>query len=345
MSHDGKYKDYLDQVYYLLGQIVLGENNRAEARKDFHKSVASSTKNPDQKAMSYLALGKMDYDEEFYVSSKYYYDSTVRNMSKSDTAFDAIEVKDKTLGKLVKQIDIITAEDSLQRIAHMSAADRKRFLQKLIDTKQKEAQEKQTAKSTNTDFIKQNLPGANGATANNQNADASSFYFYNTVSRSNGYSEFIKKWGDRKLEDNWRRKDKSATMSDHTEESDSAKAKQEAKDTAVKGSEMDKLLAGLPMTPERMEKSNAKLIDAYYALGTVYKDDLLNYRKAIVAFEELNKRFPKSKLELESSYQLYLLYERTNNSTKASFYKNLILVNYPNSTIAKYLKDLSLIHI
>ena len=339
MSHDGKYKDYLDQVYYLLGQIVLGENNRAEARKDFHKSVASSTKNPDQKALSYLALGKMDYDEEFYVSAKFYYDSTVRNMSKSDTAYDAIEVKDKTLGKLVKQIDIITAEDSLQRIAHMSAADRKRFLQKLIDAKQKEAQEKQTVKSTNTDFIKQNLPGANGATSNNQNADASSFYFYNTASRSNGYSEFIKKWGDRKLEDNWRRKDKSASMSDHTEESDSAKAKQEAKDTAVKGSEMDKLLAGIPMTPEKMEKSNAKLIDAYYALGTVYKDDLLNYRKAIVAFEELNKRFPKSKLELESSYQLYLLYERTNNSTKASFYKNLILVNYPNSTIAKYLKD------
>ena len=339
MSHDGKYKDYLDQVYYLLGQIVLGENNRAEARKDFHKSVASSTKNPDQKALSYLALGKMDYDEEFYVSAKFYYDSTVRNMSKSDTAYDAIEVKDKTLGKLVKQIDIITAEDSLQRIAHMSAADRKRFLQKLIDAKQKEAQEKQTAKASNTDFIKQNLPGGNGTAAGNQNSDASSFYFYNTASRSNGYSEFIKKWGDRKLEDNWRRKDKSATMSDHTEESDSAKAKQEAKDTTTKGSDMDKLLAGVPMTPDKMEKSNAKLVDAYYALGAVYKDDLLNYRKAIVAFEELNKRFPKNKLELESSYQLYLLYERTNNSTKASFYKNLILVNYPTSTIAKYLKD------
>ena len=339
MSRDGKYKDYLDQVYYLLGQIVLGENNRAEARKDFHKSVASSTKNPDQKALSYLALGKMDYDEEFYVSSKFYYDSTVRNISKSDTAYDAIEAKDKTLGKLVKQIDIITAEDSLQRIAHMSAADRKRFLQKLIDAKQKEAQEKQTAKAANTDFIKQNLPGANGAASANQNADASSFYFYNTASRSNGYSEFIKKWGDRKLEDNWRRKDKSATMSEHTEESDSAKAKQEAKDTATNGSDMDKLLTGVPMTPEKMEKSNAKLIDAYYALGSVYKDDLLNYRKAIVAFEELNKRFPKNKLELESSYQLYLIYERTNNSAKASFYKNLILVNYPNSTIAKYLKD------
>lgn len=339
MSHDGKYKDYLDQIYYLLGEIVLGENNRAEARNDFHRSIASSTKNSDQKALSYLALGRMDYDEEFYVSSKFYYDSTVRNMSKSDTTYDAVDLRDKTLGKLVKQIDIITAEDSLQRIAHMSAADRKRFLQKLIDARQKEANDKQSAKATNTDFIKQNLPGASTTGGNTQSADASSFYFYNTTARSNGYSEFIKKWGDRKLEDNWRRKDKSATMSEHIEESDSAKAKLSAKDTVPQGSEMEKLMAGLPMTPEKMEKSNAKLVDAYYALGGVYKDNLQNYRKAIVAFEELNKRFPKNKLELESSYQLYLLYERTNNSTKSAYYKNLILVNYPNSTIAQYIKD------
>jgi tetratricopeptide (TPR) repeat protein len=339
MSHDGKYKDYLDQIYYLLGEIVLGENNRPEARNDFHRSIASSVKNPDQKALSYLALGRMDYDEEFYVSSKFYYDSTVRNMSKSDTTYDAIELRDKTLGKLVKQIDIITAEDSLQRIAKMSAADRKRFLQKLIDAKQKEANDKLSAKAANTDFIKQGLPGGSTTGGNTPSVDASSFYFYNTTARSNGYSEFIKKWGDRKLEDNWRRKDKSATMTEHIDEPDSAKAKLNAKDTVPQGSEMEKLLAGLPMTPEKMEKSNAKLIDAYYALGGVYKDDLQNYRKAIVAFEELNKRFPKSKLELESSYQLYLLYERTNNGTKSAYYKNLILVNYPNSTIAQYIKD------
>ena len=93
------------------------------------------------------------------------------------------------------------------------------------------------------------------------------------------------------------------------------------------------------MTPDKMEKSNAKLIEAYYALGSVYKDDLQSYRKAIIAFEELNKRFPKSKLELESFYQLYLLHERTKNTNKSDYYKNQILADYPNSTIAKYIKD------
>ena len=343
MSKDGKYKDYLDQIYYELGQIVLGENNRAEARKDFRKSVASSTKNADQKALSYLQLGRMDFEEEYYVSAKFFYDSTVQNLSKTDTAFDAVQARDKTLGKLVKEINTINGEDSLQRIAKMSPSDRSRFLKRLLDAKQKEADEKQAekdkGKTANTDFIKQTAPGAGGPPPE----EASAFYFYNVTSRSNGYSEFIKKWGNRKLEDNWRRKDKGAAQAENTDDIDSTKAKLAAKDkdttNIVVGSEEEKLMAGLPMTPEKLEKSNGKLIDAYYALGTVYKDDLQSYRKATAAFEELNKRFPKNKLELESFYQLYLIYERTKNGAKADYYKNQILADYPNSTIAKYLKD------
>lgn len=347
MSKDGKYKDYLDQIYYELGEIVLGENNRAEARKDFHKSIASSTKNADQKALSYLQLGRMDFEEEYYVTAKFFYDSTSQNMAKTDTAYDGVQARDKTLGKLVKEINTINGEDSLQRIARMSPAERSRFLKKLLDDKQREADAKQAdkGKTSNTDFIKQAGPGGPGAGGPGAGGpppeEASNFYFYNVTSRSNGYSEFLKKWGNRKLEDNWRRKDKGAAVTENTDEVDSTKAKLAAKDTTkvVVGSEEEKLMAGLPMTPEKIEKSNAKLIDAYYALGTVYKDDLQSYRKAAAAFEELNKRFPKNKLELESFYQLYLVYERTKNSAKADYYKNQILTDYPTSTIAQYLKD------
>lgn len=342
MSKDGKYKDYLDQIYYELGMIVLTENNRADARKDFHKSINASTKNADQKALSYMQLAQMDFEEEYYVSSKFFYDSTLRSLSKTDSAYDFVQTRDKTLGKLVKQIDIITTEDSLQRIANMSPSERSKFLNKLIDKKQKEADEKLAEKSkpANTDFIKQAGPGS----ATNPGTDdaASSFYFYNVTSRSNGYNDFIKKWGDRKLEDNWRRKDKAATLVENTvDEVDSAKIKAAAKDTVKvqPGSEEEKLMAGLPLTPEKMQKSNDKLIDAYYSLGTVYKDDLQSYHKAVITFDEMNKRFAKNKLELESFYQLYLLHQRLKNSNKADYYKEQILALYPNSTIAQYLKD------
>ena len=340
MSHDGKYKDFLDQIYYQLGQIVLEENNREEARKDFRKSIATSTKNADQKALSYLQIARMDYEDENYVSSKFYYDSTMSNMLKTDSAYAGIESRDKTLDKLVKQITIITTEDSLQRVAAMSPADRIKFIQKLLDKKQQEADEKQAekdrGKSSNTDFIK---PGGANATPAVLDDPASAFYFYNTLARGNGYNEFTKKWGRRKLEDNWRRKDKATNT--ETADVDTAKAKPATADSATVAptSEEEKMLAGLPLTPEKLERSNGKLVDAFYALGTVYKDDLQSYHKSIHAYEELNTRFPKNKLELESFYQLYLLYSKLKNTQKADYYKEQILALYPTSTIARYLKD------
>ncbi|MBS1684129.1 MAG: tetratricopeptide repeat protein [Bacteroidetes bacterium] len=338
MSRDGKYKDYYDQVWYELGMIALNSNDRTAARKDFQKSVALSTKNADQKALSYLKLAQMDYEDEAYVTSKYYYDTTMQNMAKEDTSYPAVESRDKTLAKLVKQIDIITTEDSLQRIAGMSSADRLKFIHKLLDQKQKEADAKEASKgikSVNSDFIK---PGAGQAPPPSDDP-ANLFYFYNVTAKGNGYSEFVRKWGRRKLEDNWRRKDKSIS-SETTDATDSAKAKADSlAATITPGSEDDKMLAGLPLTPEKIEKSNAKLVDAYYEVGTVYKDDLQAYRKAINAFDELNKRFPGNKLELESWYQLYLLYGKTKNNNKAELYKGKILDKYPDSKIAQYLKN------
>jgi uncharacterized membrane protein len=51
---------------------------------------------------------------------------------------------------------------------------------------------------------------------------------------------------------------------------DTAKAKPTAADssTVAPTSEEEKMLAGLPLTPEKLERSNGKLVDAFYALGT-----------------------------------------------------------------------------
>ena len=338
MSRDGKYKDFLDQICYELGEIVLSENNRADARKDFRKSIKFSTSNADQKALSFLALAQMDYEEEIYVSAKHYYDSTLLSMAKTDTGYNGVEKRAKTLEKLVAAINTIYTEDSLQRIARMSEGDRRKFINKLITAQEREAELNSDQKSTNGDFVKP--PSSNSAT--NTSEGEGTFYFYNTIARSAGYNEFIKKFGRRKLEENWRRKDKASATPDATADSDSTKSKTGAKDstTAVEaGSDMEKMLVAVPLTPDKLQKSNEKLIDAYYAMGTAYKDDLESYRKATNAFEDLNKRFQKHKLQLESYYQLYLLYTRTKNPTKADYYRNIIISDYPNSIIAKSLQD------
>ncbi|MFN8310954.1 MAG: tetratricopeptide repeat protein [Chitinophagales bacterium] len=339
MSRDGKYRDYLDQIYYELGEITLSENDRSQARKYFLKSVRSSTKNQDQLAQSFHQLAQMDYEEELYVSSKYYYDSTLVSLAKNDTGYGRIETRDKVLDRLVTQLNIIKTEDSLQRIAKMPKADRDRFLKKLIAEKEKEEarkeQEKNAGKSAASGDAGKSalptLPGVGGNTDAEQ-----SWYFYNTVLRSSGYNDFVKRWGRRKPEDNWRRKDKSSTASDlsDTDQKKDSTQEEESVDLST-----EKLTAGLPMTEAKMQVSEEKTVEAYYAAGTIYKDELRNYRKATSMFEEVNKKFGKHKLHLETLYQLYLLAEFNKNSSKAATYKSTIIAEYPNSAIALYLQD------
>ena len=168
-----------------------------------------------------------------------------------------------------------------------------------------------------------------------------SWYFYNTIARASGYNDFVKKWGRRKLEENWRRKNKSSTTQDDDASTDAAKdsTATDATAQADAGSIDEQMEASIPVTPEKLEKSNEKLTDAYYMAGTIYKDGLESYPKAENMFETLNSRFPKNKLLLESYYNLYLIAKKLNQSDKAEEYKNKILNGFPESVIAKVLRD------
>ena len=113
-----------------------------------------------------------------------------------------------------------------------------------------------------------------------------------------------------------------------------------AKDSvADSGTIEEQMEAAIPTTAEKLGKSDGKLIDAYYTAGTIYKDGLDSYTKAENMFETLNSRFPKNKLLLESYYNLYLIATNLKEPFKAADYKGKILAEFPESIIAKILRD------
>ena len=124
MAKDGNYKEYWDQIYYELALISISENNKVEARKFLHQSVDKSIANDDQKALSFMKLAELDYEDEAYVQSKFYYDSTLNFMAKNDARYADIDERDKLLDNLVKQLTIIAEEDSLQNQRSRSTAAR-----------------------------------------------------------------------------------------------------------------------------------------------------------------------------------------------------------------------------
>jgi hypothetical protein len=354
MSRDGKFRDYLDQIYYELGEINLGESDRISARKNFTKSIRNSTSNTEQQALSYKKLGDMDYEDELYESAHGFYDSSLAVMSKDAADFEPVDTRNKVLTRLVEQLKIVAEEDSLQKLGKMSKEAREAFVKKTVD-KKREAEEaaKETINDAKNQFDKGNVNPAT-ATATGVPAPATSnFYFYNVSSRSMGYNDFIKRWGKRKYEENWRRSNKGSTTG--TEED--VTATNAAADDSTKGgakkpgagtkkadekslNEEEQLLAGIPTSAEQLSASDDKIIAALYAIGTIYKDELKNYRKALNAFDDLNRRYAKHKLLLETYYNIYLIANNyTKNTGRAADYRSKIISEFPDSKIAALLQN------
>lgn len=347
MSKDGKYKDYWDQIFYELALIAISENDKASARKFLRKSIDKSIANDDQKALSFLKLAELDYDTEQYVAAKYNYDTTLTLLAKNDERYSDIEQRNKILENLVKQLNIIAEEDSLQKLAALPESDRQKLVRNIVA----KLEEEEENKKNEIENVKQqqemdkNRPQNSGSSSiaqQNPQAANTTWYFYNTAARATGYNNFIQKWGRRKLEENWRRKNKSSSSgedelvaaSDSMQEADKTK-----EDVSEAKTPEERLLAGIPTTPEKIKKSNDRLIDAYFTAGTIYKDGLDNFPKAKAMFETLNKRFDNHKLLLETLYYLYLIEQKNGNSAQSDTYKNLILSGFPESVIAKILRD------
>jgi len=269
MAKDGKYKDYWDQVYYELALISISENNRIEARNLLHKSIDNSTTNDDQKALSFLKLAELDYEEEEYVSAKFFYDSTLVFMAKNDARYADIDERDKMLDNLVKQLDIIAQEDSLQRLAALPKDERERVVREALERKEQAEEDKKleqkNAQQQSQMNTFQNTGTGNTQTQSQSAASGSSWYFYNVSARAAGYNDFIKKWGRRKIEENWRRKDKGSSMS--TDEETTAAAAAAADTTAAlediaqqPKTPEEEMMAAIPTSPEKMSKSTDKIV-------------------------------------------------------------------------------------
>ena len=340
MGKEFKNTDYFDVIFYTLGEIEEKEKNIPQALSYYNQSVRKNVNNANQKALSFLRMAEINFDLTNYQPAEAYYDSTISALPKDHPDYENILARKKTLETLVAQIRTISREDSLQRIAKMSEADRKIFIEKMIDRMEKEEERKQR-ELENAIKLAQNapptLPGQPAAPAFGEQAG---FYFYSPTLVSFGIVDYVKKWGNRKNEDNWRRSAKAIVLEENEVggKTDSLKA---AKTDSIKKQKKSYAfyLKELPLTDSALTKSSNKMIKAYYVMGSVYKEELNNTVKTIATFEELNKRFPANKYELATYYGLYRIYLQQKNTAKADYYKNKILTEYPDSEFAMLIKD------
>ena len=336
MVKDGKNVEFLDQIYYALADIAFKEKDEPLGIEHLQKSAALSVSNNKQKALSYLRLGELFYEKPQYIQSQAYYDSCLTVLPQNYSTYETIYERSKALTHLVDNILIVQEEDSLQLLAK-DEKHRNKVIDKLVQKaiEEEDLKKADLANSENFNFLDNN-------NANSNLSNSGKWYFYNQTTLGFGFTDFKKVWGNRKLEDNWRRSNKETVASFDEEnlsnEIDSAST-DSTKSKINEKTNPEYYLQFIPLTEEKMIASNNKIIESLYIIGNIYREDFEDYKNSTLAFENLIERYDTCKYKLPSWYNLYRISLVTNNDPMKEKYKNLILNNYPESEYARIIQD------
>lgn len=335
MAKEQKYLEYRDQIYFAMAGVELNRNDIAQGKKYLTQSAFYSLNNPRQKGVSYEKLGDLSFNERNYVFAQRYYDSSAQVIPDDYINAESIRSKAANLSQLVENIDVVSYEDSVQRIAQMSEKDRDKFLKNLVKQLQEEERlrkEKEAQRAEEIRKLQQQL-------ATQGQGDGNKWYWNNPKNVEEGFREFRNIWGQRDNEDDWRRSNKSPSF-DFTDILDGDSIVDtipKPKKTAIEELTPEILLADIPLTDSAMSLSNERLLAALYTSGIIYKDQLNETEYGAKQFQRVVDINIENKHNVLSAFQLYKINEK--NPSKSSIYKEYILSNYPNSDYANYLRD------
>jgi tetratricopeptide (TPR) repeat protein len=340
---DEKNEEYRDKICYEEGRYEYKQKNYAEAEAYFKKALTYKGANRYQTGASYLALGELYFEKmNKYQLSKMYYDSAVANWDSNHKRYKEISRRHKILTEFAEQINIVERQDSLLKLAKMDSVALNAFVDKAIERDiaeaKRKAEEEKRKKEKEEDFnftgITDNAGGLTSTT---------SWYFGNPATVSNGYSEFLKKWGKRKLEDHWRRSTKDEVVEFKSDSAllaeENGEQLQEEEIADVPKIDRSTYFKDIPFTAEAQAKSNDQIKDALYHLGKIYNFKLYLEDSAVVTFKKQMKRYPGNNHEPEELYLLYLIGQEKKDAKLMAFAKKELRSNYPNSSYTKLIDN------
>jgi TolA-binding protein len=334
MLRDSKNTEYKDQIYFALGNIAMEEGEKELAIEYYQLSVSTSVQNQYQKGYSSLTLAEIYYEEPEYILSAAYYDSAVSFLDRNYPGYAGLATLSASLGDLVYNVTSYELEDSVQILAALPEEQRLAVIDALIEQVRQEEEEARLAEQQSMQdmaFNQSMLYGGNQSNTGMREQQGGKWYFYNLNAKSFGQPEFRMKWGERRLEDNWRRKNKQ-TISDRTQEGAEGDTLSGDKSTPLfDNKSREYYLINIPLNDSAMKQSHLRLEDALYNMGVIYKEDLLDYNESIQSFQELIYRYPDSRF---GPHVYYLLYELNNNIQKpqeAKYYSDQLTDRYPES--------------
>ena len=378
MARSDNNKDYLDQVYYAIGNVYMTQRDTLNAIEAYEEGCKKATRSGIEKGVLLLTLGNVYWDKEKYSDAKRCYGEAIGLLDKDRKDYKQLDERSKVLDELVPHTDAVALQDSLQRLALMPEAERNKIIDKVIEDLIKKEKEEQRAKEEaeaeqrlqEEEAKNGNMPSANRPTTPTPNVPGSGqsglWYFYNPQAVNQGKQTFLQQWGRRQNQDDWRRNNKTVVNlqppSDGGEEnhendgSDGSVAGDSiASNNAIAGTDSiasetpdstaldphnrEYYLAQIPFTEEQVEASNNIIKDGLFNSGVIFKDKLDNLPLSEKALVRLTTQYPEYERNDEAWYHLWLLYSRQGRTDEAERCLSMLKADYPESDWTILLSD------
>lgn len=365
MARNDNNKDYLEQVYYAIGNIYLAEKDTVNAIAAYETGNEKATRSGIEKGVLLLHLGDLYWQLEKYSDARRCYGEAIGLLDKDRPDYDALSERSKVLDELVPYTEAVHLQDSLQALAKMDEKERNEAIDRVIEALKKKEKEEEALAAEQEVMQRQQKYGSNlgnkqepniQRNPTNRNANAA-WYFYNPQVVQQGKQAFQRIWGKRENTDNWQRYNKTVVGDFATEEVDTTQLTQEQRDSIAVAEEKQRIeeekmdsavnnphkreyyLAQIPFTEEDIAASNEIIKEGLLRSAIIFKDRLDNLALSEKAFKRLMEQFPEFTPKDEVYYHLFLLYSRKGQPDEAQAYVERLKSECPESKWTTLLTD------
>ena len=373
MARSDNNKDFLDQVYYAIGNIYMTQNDTVHAIEAYEEGVKKATRSGIEKGVLLLTLGNVYWEREKYGDAQRCYGEAIGLLDKDRKDYPQLAERSKVLDELTPHTNAVELQDSLQRLAKMSEEDRNKVIDQVIaDLIKKEKEEKRAQQEAEAEQVLKRESAKGDNTATNTPAPTMPgssqpglWYFYNPQAVSQGKQVFQRQWGKRDNQDNWQRVNQTvvnlnpeptensedAEDSENPEDPDAPKNPENAAEatdsisseaadtTALDPHTREYYLAQIPFTEEQVAESNNIIKEGLFHAGIIFKDKLDNLNLSEKTLTRLTNQYPDYEHNDETWYHLFLLYSRKSMTTEADHCLEMLQQDYPESQWTILLSD------
>lgn len=345
MLKDKKNEEFKDQIYYAKAELYLGVKDVKKACDNYKLSVAAATNNPAQKAKSALRMADVLYEMyENYDMAQSYYDTAMHIIKPGYPHFDEIRSRYNTLTALVENTRVIERNDSLLALADMDPREREAKFRKQIEELVQREKEEEEAKLL--EELKKDAQAQ-------QNTLEGDWYFYNHNTVNKGKETFRQRWGVRLLDDFWFLSKRNMFAMNsmlpgdelddeeelETDSTDAATPKINKSEDPTDPHNLAYYLKDIPTRQGQRDTMHAEIARCLLNAGYIYYDGIENTERALECYLRLAKDYPDVDEIVQAFYQLWRIYNKQGNTPGANYYKDMILMGFPDCDYANMIRD------